>query len=76
MSLGDQVARSGADGSEPAAEELCKAIAGADVAWYGGTEEFLEILESYQKVYFEGRVSELVSCLAAEHTASLERNQK
>ena len=58
----------------PAAEVICQAIASADAAWHGGAEEFTQTLAACREVWPEGRATELLDLIEAEHAASLERN--
>jgi len=59
----------------PAAEVICKSIASADAAWYGGSEEFAKTIETCRKNYPSGPVAQLLDVMEEEHKASLERNQ-
>ena len=64
--LGDRTARGGQTGEETAADELCRAIAFADVFWYEDTGELTAIIERYRAIYKEGRAAEILSILQAE----------
>ena len=59
----------------PAAEVICKSIASADAAWYGGSAEFTKTMEACREAYPSGSIARLLDVMEAEHEASMERNQ-
>ncbi|HOQ03363.1 MAG TPA: hypothetical protein PLQ96_06030 [Bacillota bacterium] len=73
--IGDQKARGGSSGNDTAVDELCRAIASADVAWHDVTDEFSEILAKYQSIYPDGRIAGILSRLEKEREAAIERNR-
>ena len=54
-----------------AAEFVCYQIAGADVWWYGGTEEFANLLENCRTFWPESRGAELLDFMEAKHREHL-----
>ncbi len=70
--MGDQSAPHAQDLT--AAEDVCRRIASADAAWYGGTEEFAKTMETCRAAYPSGPAAHLLDTLEAEQKASLERN--
>lgn len=73
--IGEQTVPISNDGTTESAQTLlCRDIAGADVVWYGNTEEFSQIIKQYQKIYTTGKVPDVLACLQKEHDASVERN--
>lgn len=72
--MGDQTTQ--LPGWEPmsTAEIICRFIAAADTAWYGGSEEFGRVMAACREAYSGGRAAELLDVLEAEHTAGMERN--
>ena len=70
--MGDQSAPHAQDLT--AAEVVCRRIASADAAWYGGTEEFAKTMETCRTAYPSGPAAHLLDTLEAEQKASLERN--
>ncbi len=73
MLMGDQ--QVGFWDNPPAAEVICRFIASADAAWYGGSEEFARTLETCRESYSSGPIAELLDVMETEHEASMERNQ-
>lgn len=73
--IGEQTVPISNNGSTASALTLlCRNIAGADVAWYGNTDEFSQIMKQYQKIYTTGKVADVLACLQEEHDASIKRN--
>ncbi len=72
--MGEQTVEWPGQGEVCAAEEICRGIASADVAWYDATEEFDAIIQEYREYYPEGRISELLNLLEEEHKAAIARN--
>ena len=56
-----------------AGQELCQAIASANVFWYDAEETFIEIVKKYQKTCSQEDMGEILSCLQEEYEAALER---
>ena len=73
MLMGDQ--QVGFWDNPPAAEVICRFIASADAAWYGGSEEFARTMETCRESYPSGPIAELLDVMETEHKASMERNQ-
>lgn len=73
MLMGDQ--QVGFWDNPPAAEVICRFIASADAAWYGGSEEFARTMETCRESYPSGPIAELLDVMETEHEASMERNQ-
>ena len=71
--IGDQKARGGPSGNDTAADELCRAIALADVVWHDATEEFDQILVKYKSVYPDGRIAGILKRLEDERQAAIGR---
>ena len=59
--------------NQPAAEVICRTIAGADAAWYNSIE-FGAALAACRETYPTGRMAELLDVLEKEHAAGMERN--
>ena len=73
MLMGDQ--QVGFWDNPPAAEVICRFIASADAAWYGGSEEFARTMETCRESYPSGPIAELLDVMETEHKASMERYQ-
>lgn len=71
--IGDQKARGGSSGDDTAVDELCRAIALADVVWHDATEEFDQILVKFKSVYPHGRIAGILECLEEEHRAAIKQ---
>lgn len=73
--LDGQTVELGGLGKVSVAEFMCRDIACADAAWYGGTEEFVQTVADCREAYpAGGRVAVLLDCLEEEHAAAMERN--
>ena len=59
----------------PASEVICEFIASADAAWYYGSEEFLQTVDSCKKNYPSGPAAHLLNVMELEHKACLEQNR-
>jgi len=70
--LGDQAARRE---DRTAAEELCQAIASADVFWYDSSPEYAAVLENARETYPDGPVAAVLDTLRQEHDAAIARSR-
>lgn len=71
--LGDQAAPHGS--GLTAAEQLCRAIASADVFWYDCAPAFADVMEQCRKAHSSGPVSALLDTIEREHQDAMARSQ-